>query len=99
MREVATVVCHWKAAHPEWKPVQKWDRTVSSYAVDTREGVLLFDPLDVPAELRERALPVVLTCPCHCRHAPQLGLPIHVPPPDPPDPAPFRVDAFRSDGP
>ena len=28
---------------------------VSCYAVDTGEGVLLFDPLDVPAELRERA--------------------------------------------
>ena len=54
MREVATGVWHWKAAHPEWKPGRRWDRMVSCYAVDTGEGVLVFDPLDVPAELRER---------------------------------------------
>ncbi len=35
------------------------DRMVSSYAVDTGEGILLFDPLDVSAELRERATAVV----------------------------------------
>ena len=96
MREVATGVWHWKAAHPEWKPGQTWDRMVSSYAVDTGEGdVLLFDPLDVPAELREHASAVVLTCPWHRRDAPQLGLPIHVPPPDPPDPDPVRGEVFR----
>jgi hypothetical protein len=81
MREIVTGVWHWKAA--EWKPGQTWNRMVSSYAVDTAEGVLLFDPVDVPAELRERASAVVLTCPWHPREAPQLGLPIHVPPPDP----------------
>jgi glyoxylase-like metal-dependent hydrolase (beta-lactamase superfamily II) len=68
---------------------------VSSYAVDTGEHVLLFDPVDVPAELRERATAVVLTCPWHRRDAPQLGLPIHVPPPDPPDPDPVRGDVFH----
>jgi len=68
---------------------------VSSYAVDTGEGVLLFDPVAVPAGLRERATAVVLTCPWHRRDAPQLGLPIHVPPPDPPDPDPVRGEVFR----
>ena len=68
---------------------------VSSYAVDTGEGVLLFDPLDVPPGLRERATAVVLTCPWHRRDAPQLGLPIYVPPPDPPDPDPVRGQVFR----
>jgi glyoxylase-like metal-dependent hydrolase (beta-lactamase superfamily II) len=95
MREVATGVWHWKAAHPEWKPDQTWDRMVSSYAVDTGEGVLLFDPLDVPTELRERASAVVLTCPWHRRDAPRLGLPIHVPPPDGHDPDPVRGEVFR----
>ena len=95
MREVATGVWHWKAAHPEWKAGQEWGRMVSSYAVDTGEAVLLFDPLDVPGELRERASAVVLTCPWHRRDAPQLGLPIHVPPPDPPDPDPVRGEVFR----
>jgi glyoxylase-like metal-dependent hydrolase (beta-lactamase superfamily II) len=69
---------------------------VSSYAVDTGESLLLFDPLDVPAEILERASAVVLTCPWHRRDAPQLGLPIYVPPPDPPDPDPVRGEVFRS---
>jgi glyoxylase-like metal-dependent hydrolase (beta-lactamase superfamily II) len=56
---------------------------------------LLFDPLDVPAELLERATAVVLTCPWHRRDAQQLRLPIHVPPPDPPDPDPVRGEVFR----
>jgi hypothetical protein len=60
MREVVTGVWHWTAPHPEWKPGQTWDRLVSSYAVDTGEAVVLFDPVDVPAELRERASAVVL---------------------------------------
>ena len=95
MREVATGVWHWRTAHPEWKPGQEWDRMVSSYAVDTDDGLLLFDPLDVPAELRERATAVVLTCPWHRRDAPRLGLPIYVPPPDAPDPDPVRGEVFR----
>ena len=90
MREVVAGVWHWKGAHPDWKPGQTWDQLVSSYAVDTGEGLVLFDPVDVPAELRERAVAVVLTCPWHRRDASQLGLPIHVPPPDAPDPDPVR---------
>ena len=95
MHEVAPGVWHWKAAHPEWSEGQEWGPMVSSYAIDTGEQVLLFDPLDVPPELRERATAVVLTCPWHRRDAPQLGLPIHVPPPDPPDPDPVRGEVFR----
>jgi len=95
LRSSPTAVWQCRAAHPEWKPGQKWERMVSSYAVETEEGVLLFDPLDVPAELRERASAVVLTCPWHRRDAPQLGLPIYVPPPDPPDPDPVQGEVFR----
>jgi len=58
VREVATGVWHWRAAHPEWKPGQNRDRMVSS----------------------------------------QRGLPIYVPPPDPPDPDPVRGEVFRSTG-
>jgi glyoxylase-like metal-dependent hydrolase (beta-lactamase superfamily II) len=96
MREVTTGVWHWRAAHPEWKPGETWDRLVSSYAVDTGAGVLLFDPLDVPAELRERATAIVLTCPWHRRDAVQLGLPVHVPPPDSHDRDPVRGEVFRA---
>ena len=95
MREVGTGVWHWRAAHPEWNERQTWDRMVSSYAIDTGENVLLFDPLEVPTELLERASAVVLTCPWHRRDAPTLGLPIYVPPPDPPDPDPVRGEVFR----
>lgn len=96
MRELATGVWHWQAPHPEWNPRQTWDRMVSSYAIDTGEALLLFDPLDVPAELRERATAIVLTCPWHRRDAPGLGLPIYVPPPDAPDPDPVRGEVFRA---
>lgn len=96
MREVTTGVWHWQAAHPEWKPGQTWDQLVSSYAVDTGEEFLLFDPVGVPAELRERATAVVLTCPWHRRDAPELGLPIYVPPPDEHDPDPVRGELFRA---
>jgi glyoxylase-like metal-dependent hydrolase (beta-lactamase superfamily II) len=95
VREVATGVWHWQAAHPEWAPGQTWDRMVSCYAIDTGSDVLLFDPLEVPSELLARATAVVLTCPWHRRGAPELGLPIHVPPPDPPDPDPVRGEVFR----
>ena len=96
MREIATGVWHWRAAHPEWAPGQTWDRMVSCYAIDSGADLLLFDPVDVPAELRERASAVVLTCPWHRRDAPGLGLPIHVPPPDPPDPDPVAGAVFRA---
>lgn len=95
MGEIASGVWHWRAAHREWQPGQTWDRMVSSYAIDTGDDVVLFDPVDPPAELRERASAVVLTCPWHRRDAPELGLPIHVPPPDPPDPDPVRGEVFR----
>ena len=43
---------------------------------------MLFDPLSVPDELRERATAVVLTAPYHERDARGLGLPVHTPPAD-----------------
>jgi glyoxylase-like metal-dependent hydrolase (beta-lactamase superfamily II) len=73
---------------------------VSSYAVDTGDGVLLFDPLGVPAELRERATAVVLTCPWHRRDgealAKRYGAPLYVPPPDPGDPSPVDGTVFEA---
>ena len=46
------------------------------------DDLLLFDPLSVPEDLRERATAVVLTAPYHERDARRLGLPIHTPPAD-----------------
>src|SRR3954462_6035227 len=55
MHELAPGLWHWKAPHPDWEPTEPWDQNVSSYAIEDAERLLLFDPLAVPSELRERA--------------------------------------------
>jgi hypothetical protein len=96
VREVQTGLWHWEAPHPEWGPGDsslEWDRQeVSSYAIEDGDRLLLFDPLAVPSEIEElaaeRETALVLTCPWHRRDAvglaERLGVPIYVPPPDPP---------------
>jgi hypothetical protein len=82
MRELRPGVWHWQAPHPEWNEECRWAEHVSSYGVELGDDVLLFDPLGVPDELRERATAVVLTAPYHERDARTLGLPVHTPPAD-----------------
>ncbi len=82
MRELRPGVWHWRSPHPDWDEEQWWPELVSSYAIETGGELLLFDPLGVPDELRERASAVILTAPYHERDARQLGLPVHAPPPD-----------------
>jgi hypothetical protein len=82
MQELRPGVWHWQSPHPEWNEEQWWPELVSSYAIDTGSEFLLFDPLAVPDELRERATAVVLTAPYHERDARKLGLPVHTPPAD-----------------
>jgi glyoxylase-like metal-dependent hydrolase (beta-lactamase superfamily II) len=90
VQELQTGLWYWQASHPEWKPGQKWDRMVSSYAVDDGERLLLFDPLAPPSEIDElaadRETAVVLTAPWHERDTQslveRLGLPVYVPSPD-----------------
>ena len=107
MRELQTGVWHWEALHPEWRPSpdQDWDHeAVSSYAIDADDRLLLFDPLAVPSEIKERAAgretAIVLTSPWHRRDAvslaDELGAAIYVPPPDPPDPDPVAGQVFRA---
>ena len=45
----------WQAPHPGWEAGQPWGPVVSSHALRSGDHLLLFDPLDVPAELAERA--------------------------------------------
>jgi glyoxylase-like metal-dependent hydrolase (beta-lactamase superfamily II) len=88
--EVAAGLWHWKAAHPDWRSSEPWDRNVSSYAIEEGERLLLFDPLGVPSEIEERATArdtaIVLTAPWHERDAQglveQLGVPVYTTPPD-----------------
>lgn len=104
MREVRTGVWHWEARHPEWNERQWWGPEVSCYAVDDGTRLVLFDPLEPPAEVdalagaRETA--IVLTCPWHRRGslalAEQYGCPLFVPPPDPHDPDPPDGTVYRA---
>src|ERR1700751_2363495 len=82
MREVRPGIWHWKSPHPDWDEEQWWPELVSSYAIELGDDLVLFDPLSVPAEPRERATAVVLTAPYHERDARSLGLPVHTPPAD-----------------
>jgi hypothetical protein len=74
MHELRPGVWHWQSSHPDWNEEQSWPRLVSSYGIELGDDFLLFDPLSVPDELRERATAVVLTAPCHERDARRLGL-------------------------
>ena len=100
MQEVRDGVWWWQTPHPEWEEGDNWPELVTSYAIDTGERLLLFDPLAVPAEVARlaagRSPAVVLTCPWHRRDAPRLGHPIHVPPPDPSDQDPVQGEVFRA---
>jgi hypothetical protein len=82
MQEVRPGVWHWQAPHPDWTADERWPQEVSSYAIELGDEFVLFDPLSVPDELRERATTVVLTAPYHERDARGLGLPVHTPPAD-----------------
>jgi hypothetical protein len=82
MRELRPGVWHWQAPHPDWSEEERWPEVVSSYGIELGDDFVLFDPLAVPDELRERATAVVLTAPYHERDARELGLPVHTPPAD-----------------
>ena len=82
MRELRAGVWHWQSPHPEWDEEEWRPELVSSYAIELGDDFLLFDPLSVPDDLRERATAVVLTAPYHERDARRLRLPVHAPPAD-----------------
>ena len=75
---------------PSGRADQWWPQSVSSYAFDDGERLLLFDPLAVPEEIlaaaTDREPVVVLTAPWHERDArslvERLGAPVFTPPPD-----------------
>ena len=65
MRELRPGVWHWQSSHPGWNEEEEWPEAVSSYGIELGNDLVLFDPLAVPDELRERATAVVLTAPYH----------------------------------
>ena len=90
MQKIAPGLWHWEASHPEWELSEPWAQDVSSYAIEDGGRLLLFDPLDLPAELEElaaeRETAIVLTAPWHERDTRSLmetlGLPVYTPPVD-----------------
>jgi hypothetical protein len=82
MRKLRPGVWHWQSPHPAWDGEEGWPELVSSYGIELGDDFVLFDPLSVPDELRERATAVVLTAPYHERDARRLDLPVHTPPAD-----------------
>lgn len=100
MREVVPGVWDWQAPHPEWKEGALWGERVSSHAWADADTVILFDPIGVPPELRERATAVVLTAPWHERDARELGLPVYAARPDTPEELieTYDVDPARLEG-
>ena len=77
MHELAGGLWTWTGRHPEWKEGDEWGPVVRSYALQTDESVILFDPVAPPEELtRGRGVEVVLTADWHKRDAPRLGFPI-----------------------
>ena len=89
-RELKPGLWHWEAPHPEWRASEPWDQSVSSYAIDDGERLLLFDPIAPPSEIDElaatRETAIVLTSPWHERDTQSLverhGVPVYTPLPD-----------------
>jgi glyoxylase-like metal-dependent hydrolase (beta-lactamase superfamily II) len=88
--ELAPGLWHWRGAHPGWRDGEPWDASVSSYAADDGERLLLFDPIAVPGEIEalipQRATAIVLTSPWHERDSRSLverfDVPVYTPLPD-----------------
>ena len=78
MDELRPGLWTWTGKHPEWDADRDklWGPDVRSYAAETGEGVVLFDPIDPPRELVERASAVVVTAQWHGRSAATLGVPV-----------------------
>ncbi len=90
MRELAPGLWHWQGTHSGWEDGEPWDPSVSSYAIDDGERLLVFDPIAPPDELfelaAERESAIVLTSPWHERDmqglVERLGVLVYAPPPD-----------------
>jgi hypothetical protein len=77
VQELSGGLWTWTARHPEWKEGEEWGPEVRSYALQTDDGVILFDPVDPPSELTQaRDVKIVLTAEWHGRDAPKLGAPV-----------------------
>jgi glyoxylase-like metal-dependent hydrolase (beta-lactamase superfamily II) len=91
MQELRSGLWTWSAPHPSWSPEEGgpegWEQEVRSYALDTGDALVLFDPLVEAARLEEladgRSVSIVLTCHWHRRSSAELvealGAVVHAP--------------------
>jgi hypothetical protein len=78
--DVATGLWLWRVEHPDWKPGQGWERSVSSTCVETGGEVRVLDPIAPPRAddpvwtcLDHRApTAIVVLKPDHVRHVDPL---------------------------
>jgi hypothetical protein len=76
VHELAGGLWTWTGRHPDWKDDPNWGPEVRSYALETDEGMLFFDPISIPDQLKSRGdAQVVLTAEWHARDAQALGVP------------------------
>jgi hypothetical protein len=77
VHELAGGLWTWTARHPDWTEAEHdWGPEVRSYALETDDGIILFDPIAPPQQLTEdRNVQVVLTAEWHSRDAAGLGAP------------------------
>jgi hypothetical protein len=77
VQELAGGLWTWTGRHPDWKEGDNWGPDVRSYALQTGDGFVLFDPVAPPDDLPlEGNVRVALTGEWHKRDAPTLGFPI-----------------------
>jgi glyoxylase-like metal-dependent hydrolase (beta-lactamase superfamily II) len=99
VRELKPGLWHWEAPHPDWRASEPWDKSVSSYAIDDGERLILFDPIAPPSEIDElaatRETAIVLTSPWHERDTQSLverhGVPVYT---SLPDSAQYLMDTY-----
>jgi hypothetical protein len=86
VERIADGLWRWTAPHPEWKPDDDWEQDVGCVYVETREAVVLIDPLlpsgddrdvfwaalDRDVDRLARPVVVLLTCPWHERSAAEV---------------------------
>jgi hypothetical protein len=77
VQELAGGLWTWTGRHPAWKEGEGWGPDVRSYALETDDSLILFDPVAPPEELtRDRNVEVVLTAHWHGRSSEELGAPV-----------------------
>jgi hypothetical protein len=91
MQELRPDLSTWTALHPSWTPdeggPEGWEQEVRSYAYDSGDELVLFDPLAPPPEIYgladARPVVVLLTCHWHQRSSQDLvdriGATVHAP--------------------